>query len=575
MSWTIRNKLFGLSFAGLILALAVGLSGYWGVARTGAGLTEVSVTSTALRNHMVADMMHDALRADVLFALVADNAKDQALVSQLIDEHSKRFRDALAANKQLNIDPQVKAALEEVGPGLEEYIQSAQEMAKLAIVDRKMARSQLDIFQQVFQDLEGKMTKLSDMVHDNAQRAEAQGLAALQTSRIAMALFCILSLVGLTLAASLITRRITNTISSLVASAKAIAAGDLTIADMKIHSNDELGELTEAINRMKDGLRLMIGSVAQTAERVASASEEMSSASTQQAQGAETQRQQADHVATAMTEMAATVLQVSENSNKAADAARNAAELAKTGGKIVEDAISKMRAIADSVGQSSQKVEGLGRSSNQIGEIVGVIDEIADQTNLLALNAAIEAARAGEQGRGFAVVADEVRKLAERTSKATKEISSMIRGIQSETKTAVEAMQGGSRQVQEGVDTTAQAGRSLADIIRTAEKVGEMVSYIAAASAQQSNATEEVNANIERISKITREAAAGSQQAARACGDLSGMALDLQKMVSQFKIGHNGNGNGHNGNGHAKGFGAGRELVLEATGSADAKHLLN
>jgi len=567
MSWTIRKKLFGLSFAGLVLALSVGVSGYWGISRTGSGLTEVAVTGMALRNHLDANLMHNALRADVFSALVAEGAKDQSLVWSQIEEHSKRFKDSLAANRQLNIDPQVKAALEEAQPALEEYIQSAQEMAKLAIADRKMARAQVDIFQQVFKDLDQKMNKLSDMVQNNANKAEADGMAALRTARFAMAGFCVLSFVCLTVAAALITKRITNSISALVNSAKAIAAGDLTIADLKVHSQDELGELTEAINRMKEGLRLMIGSVAATAERVASASEEMSSASTQQAQGAEAQRQQADHVATAMTQMAATVMQVSENSNKAADAARNAAELARTGGKIVEDAISKMRSISDSVGQSSQKVEGLGRSSNQIGEIVGVIDEIADQTNLLALNAAIEAARAGEQGRGFAVVADEVRKLAERTSKATKEISSMIRGIQSETKTAVEAMQGGSRQVQEGVETTTQAGRSLSDIISTAEKVGEMVSYIAAASAQQSNATEEVNANIERISKITRETASGSQQSARACGDLSGMALDLQKMVSQFKVGQNGNGHGNgNGNGQGKSFGSGRELVLEPAG---------
>lgn len=571
MSWTIRNKLFGLSFAGLILALSVGISGYWGITRTGAGLSEVSVTGMALRNHLDANLMHNALRADVLSGLVAETPKEQAAVLAQIEEHSKRFQEALAANKKLNIDAQVKAALEEAQPALEEYIQSAQEMAKLAVADRKMARAQLDIFQQVYQDLDTKMRKLSDMVQGNATKAEADGMSALRTARVAMALFCILSFVCLTLAAALITKRITNSISALVASAKAIAAGDLTIADLKIQSNDELGELTDAINRMKEGLRLMIGSVATTAERVASASEQMSSAATQQAQGAETQRQQADHVATAMTEMAATVLQVSENSNKAADAARNAAELAKNGGKIVEDAIAKMRAIAESVGQSSQKVEGLGRSSNQIGEIVGVIDEIADQTNLLALNAAIEAARAGEQGRGFAVVADEVRKLAERTSKATKEISSMIRGIQAETKTAVEAMQGGSRQVQEGVETTAQAGRSLADIIRTADKVGEMVSYIAAASAQQSNATEEVNANIERISKITREAAAGSQQSARACSDLSGMALDLQKMVTQFRISQGSNGNG---NGHARVFGTAKELVLEPAHAEDPHHLL-
>jgi methyl-accepting chemotaxis protein len=573
MKLTIRQKLFGLSLVGLLLALAVGISGYWGITRTGKGLTEVSVTSQALKNHLDADMMHDALRADVLSALLAEHLQQQATVSKDIDEHSKRFREALARNKGLAIDPQVKAALDEAQQPLEDYIQSAQEMAKLALVDKKLAKAQLDTFQLVFADLEVKMSKLSDLVQANAKQAEEAGLSALATSRVAMALFCLLSFVGLTAAARMITQKITRTINSLVASAKAIAAGDLTIADLAIESRDELGELTESINRMKDGLRLMIGSVANTAERVASSSEEMSSSANQQAQGAETQREQSDHVATAMQEMAATVLQVSENSNKAADAARNAAELARNGGKIVEDAIGKMRLIADSVGTTSQKVEGLGKSSNQIGEIVGVIDEIADQTNLLALNAAIEAARAGEQGRGFAVVADEVRKLAERTSKATKEISAMIKNIQAETKITVDAMQGGTRQVQEGVETTSQAGRSLGEIIRTAEKVGEMVSYIAAASAQQSTATEEVSANIERISKITRESAAGAHQSARACQDLSGMALDLQKMVAQFKLGHNGNGNGNGHHGQLSAFPS-RELVLQPAEKEDPRHLL-
>jgi methyl-accepting chemotaxis protein len=181
-------------------------------------------------------------------------------------------------------------------------------------------------------------------------------------------------------------------------------------------------------------------------------------------------------------------------------------------------------------------VEELGKSSDQIGRIIGVIDDIADQTNLLALNAAIEAARAGEQGRGFAVVADEVRKLAERTTKATKEIADMIRTVQEETKVAVAAMEEGTKQVEEGVTTTSRAGDSLKQIIHMSEQVGEMITHIATAATEQSSATEEINKNMDQIAKLVKESAEGAKESAKACQDLSSLALDMQKLVSNFKL---------------------------------------
>jgi methyl-accepting chemotaxis protein len=203
----------------------------------------------------------------------------------------------------------------------------------------------------------------------------------------------------------------------------------------------------------------------------------------------------------------------------------------------VDDTLGKMHAIAEAVRATAKKVDELGKSSDQIGRIVGVIDDIADQTNLLALNAAIEAARAGEQGRGFAVVADEVRKLAERTTSATKEIAQMIENIQDETRVAVSAMEAGTSQVEEGVKSTAQAGDSLKEIIQMAEQVGEMIAHIATAATQQSSATEQVNQNMDQIARLVKESAVGAQQSAKACQDLSGLALDLQKMVGNFQLG--------------------------------------
>lgn len=254
------------------------------------------------------------------------------------------------------------------------------------------------------------------------------------------------------------------------------------------------------------------------------------------AQSADTQKDQTHQLVSAMQEMSSTVLQVSENSNRAAEAAHKASETAHRGGTIVDQTLANMRAIADYVGTTARKIEELGKNSDQIGRIIGVIDEIADQTNLLALNAAIEAARAGEQGRGFAVVADEVRKLAERTTTATKEIAQMIQTIQAETRLAVSAMEEGTRQVQDGVQSTAEAGDSLREIIHMAEQVGEMITHIATAAAQQSRATEEINLNLQEIGGLVEKSASSARESANSCQDVSALAMDLQKLVGNFKL---------------------------------------
>lgn len=355
-----------------------------------------------------------------------------------------------------------------------------------------------------------------------------------------VALGCAGLLLGLAIA-GIIARSIADAITRMVEMIQEIANNNLGVADIFVKSEDETGKASEALNGMKNNLRGIIQSIAATAENVASASEEISSSATQQAQSAETQKDQTVQVATAMSEMSATVTSVSDSCNKAADAAVRAAETARNGGSIVEETLTKMRAIAESVGTTAEKIEALGKNSDQIGRIIGVIDDIADQTNLLALNAAIEAAQAGEQGRGFAVVADEVRKLAERTTTATKEIAQMIETIQKGTKVAVSAMESGTRQVEEGLASTAKAGESLQAIIQMSEQVGEMISEIATAATEQSSTTDQVNGNVDQISRLVKESAIGAQQSATACHGLSVLALDLQTMVGKFKLGESMN----------------------------------
>jgi methyl-accepting chemotaxis protein len=222
--------------------------------------------------------------------------------------------------------------------------------------------------------------------------------------------------------------------------------------------------------------------------------------------------------------------------------------IAKEGGKVVSQTIEGMNRVAEVVKKSAETVQALGKSSDQIGEIVQVIDDIADQTNLLALNAAIEAARAGEQGRGFAVVADEVRKLAERTTKATKEIAAMIKQIQKDTEGAVISMKLGTEEVERGKSLADKAGQSLNQIISSADEVVDIVTQVAAASEEQSSAAEQISKNVEAISSVTNESAIGVQHIARAAEDLNRLTVNLHEMISRFKIevstpsGSNGNG---------------------------------
>jgi methyl-accepting chemotaxis protein len=389
---------------------------------------------------------------------------------------------------------------------------------------------------------------LDEMAQSNQKLLEQKALeaeAANSSLRWTLWLTTLAAIAGL-LVASILGRKISAAVASTLVRAEAIAQGDLTSSEVALAGRDETDDLNSAMNKMQSSLTKVVESILSSTEHLASASQQISAAAAQQSAGMETQKDQTRQVASAMQEMSSTIVQISENSNKAAESARKASETARVGGKVVEETLEKMREIASSVGDTAKKVAALGKSSDQIGQIIGVIDDIADQTNLLALNAAIEAARAGEQGRGFAVVADEVRKLAERTSKATKEIASMIQSIQSETKSAVDAMETGTKQVEAGVETTTLAGASLEEIISAAEQVGDMVAQIATAATQQSSATEEVNANIEQIAKITAETAEGAQQSAKACHDLSSLALDLQNVVSRFRL----SGNGHGASGH-------------------------
>ncbi len=336
---------------------------------------------------------------------------------------------------------------------------------------------------------------------------------------------------------------LTRSTTEIMQAMDKFATGDLTVEVIPEKDNDDIGKLFHGFNKSVKNINRIIKNVIESIEATASASNQISSSTEEMAAGALEQSEQATEVAGAVEEMTKTIIETTKNAGLAAEASNKYGGLAKTGGGVVNETIAGMNRISEVVRKSALTVQQLGKNSEQIGEIIQVIDDIADQTNLLALNAAIEAARAGEQGRGFAVVADEVRKLAERTTKATKEIAAMIKQIQKDTDGAVISMEEGTKEVETGMQLADKAGGSLKEIITGAGSVVDIITQVAAASEQQSSASEQISKNIEAISSVTQQSSAGVQQIARAAEDLSRLTFNLQEIISQFTVEKNLKGN--------------------------------
>lgn len=332
-----------------------------------------------------------------------------------------------------------------------------------------------------------------------------------------------------------ITRSINRGVSTLEQAASRLAAGDLTTR-APADSNDELGEVARAFNQMAGEFSNLISQVHSSSDQVSGSAGQLSDIADRVALGSKNQSAEAAIAATSVESLNAAVLEVANTAQQIVAAASEASSMAEQGNQIVNNAVQGIQQVARSVGETAGMIAALGQRSDQIGQILKVIKDIADQTNLLALNAAIEAARAGEQGRGFAVVADEVRKLAERTANATAEISEMINAIQSETGNAVTTMEKSSGQVQQGVELANQAGKSLLQINRSVNQVVSMIQQIATTTSGQTESSQGITTRVERIAQMAEENSASIEQTSQATHELLQLSTHLQQVVSRFKL---------------------------------------
>ncbi|MDD2091324.1 methyl-accepting chemotaxis protein [Pseudomonas guariconensis] len=382
------------------------------------------------------------------------------------------------------------------------------------------------------------MKALAALIEYNAKGAEQASQRSSAVFEEAFSLIIValvMILVALIAIATLLTRSIVLPLADAVAVAERVATGDLT-QDIQVVGRDEPALLLRALSRMQQSLRDTIRKIAASSDQLASASEELHTVTEDTSRGLHQQSAEIDQAATAVNQMTAAVEEVANNAVSTADASKGADQTTRDGREQVNQALASIQHLVSDVTDTSGEIEQLASNANEISRVLDVIGAIAGQTNLLALNAAIEAARAGEAGRGFAVVADEVRALAHRTQQSTAEIEQMISGIQSGTERAVTAMHTSQDRANGTLEVAQSAGQALEVIAEAITSINQRNLVIASASEQQAQVAREVDRNLVNIRDLAMQTSAGANQTSAAAQDLSRLAVDLNAMVAQFKV---------------------------------------
>ncbi|MCB1849977.1 MAG: methyl-accepting chemotaxis protein [Gammaproteobacteria bacterium] len=543
----ISTRVFMLAGTGVLMLLAAGLFGLNGLSQTDDAMRDLyenAMGHTVRAGKIVS--LFNRINVQLLLALQHDPAggfadmHDHAVqkhldsVDGMLTELDKIISEIVASDlvdEEKTIVTTLTGELEEVRGGtLESY--------RAAIARNDYRRANEIILVDVEQHI-GKATQMANALLTFQIKEAGNSYAAAEERYhgevTSLVILLMVAAVVSILLGVLIKRAISRTVVQLDDAASAMAGGRLT-ARVHYDGRDELRHLADAFNRVGEDFKTTVGNVRDAVTQIAAAAEQTAVVSQQSLQGINRQKSETEQVATAMNEMNVTVHDVARNATETAKAARAADASATQGRQVVRTAIDTINHLAAGVANASDVIGRLQRESEEIGGVLDVIRGIAEQTNLLALNAAIEAARAGEQGRGFAVVADEVRTLASRTQASTSEIQNMISRLQTGAGEAVQAMTTGTTQANAGVEQAVQAGQALEEITRAVDRITDMSTQIASAVEEQSAVAEEINRNIHNIAEVASKTQTGADQNATAAKELARLASGLQTEVGRFQV---------------------------------------
>jgi len=531
MKPTIAAKLYILVTVVLISFIGVGILSYKGTTRL-IRMTDRVLTNDVVQQNASMDGIENLGNAIHNFKNYLLRKDEKYVVGfresvAKIDEAIKKYESLADNAREKGAAGRAREGLNTYKPAIDRLVEAYKSTDDIRLLDSSIQGADKPVM-EALKEMDALVDE--DMKAERLELEKQAGRVIIIQLAVALAASLLTLVIGIVTARSIISRL--RDFSGVIGR---VADNDLT-ARCDVRDRDEIDAMGARFNLMVEAMSGMISTILQSAHQLAAASTQMRATAGQIATASEEVACQINTVATASEEMSATSTDIARNCSMAADSSKYTADSATSGAKVVDESIKGMNTIAERVRQTSTTIIALGTRSEQIGEIVGTIEDIADQTNLLALNAAIEAARAGEQGRGFAVVADEVRALAERTTKATREIGEMIKAIQNETQSAVKAMEEGVHEVEKGAELSQKSGRALEDILERINEVTMQINQIATAAEEQTATTGEVTSNIHQMTDVIHQTARGAEETSTAAAQLAGQAQELQTLVSRFRL---------------------------------------